>query len=148
MSYRFIPYSEGGRVQVPSQGYRSDLHYDGEDMQEDGIYMIHPEFLLPDGSVMLEDQALVPPSGYAYMWILLFDRMWDYHRRRAVPGRKCWFMEGSRKVAEATVIEQIGLVHQIPAPALAPIDTQAQMATPPRSVRHLKRSSNQHISRQ
>ena len=119
VSYRFIPHSEGGRLQVPYQGYRSDLHYEGEVIEKDGIYMVHPEFLRPDGSVMLEDETLVPESGFAYMWILLFDRMWDYHRRRAVPGRKCWFMEGSRKVAEATVVEQIGLTHQIDIPASA-----------------------------
>ncbi len=107
--YRFIPYAEGGRVQVPYQGYRSDFHYEGEDMQVDGIYMIWPEFLCPDGSVMLEPETLVPESGEAYMWILLFDRMRDYHRERAVRGRRGWFMEGSRKVAEATIIEQIGL---------------------------------------
>lgn len=109
VQYRFIPYAEGGRVQVPSQGYRSDLHYDGEDMDKDGIYMIWPEFLRPDGSVMLEEEVLVPSEGEAFMWILLFDRMRDYHKARATPGRRCWFMEGSRKVAEARIIEQIGL---------------------------------------
>lgn len=107
--YRFIPHSEGGRVQVPYQGYRSDFHYEGEDMQTDGIYMIWPEFLRPDGTVMLEEETMVPDTGEAFMWILLFDRMRDYHRERALPGRRGWFMEGSRKVAEATIIEQIGL---------------------------------------
>ena len=119
VSYRFIQHSEGGRVQVPYQGYRTDLHYEGEDTETGGIYMVHPEFLRPDGSVILEDETLVPDSGFAYIWILLFDRVWDHHRRRAVPGHKCWFMEGSRKVAEATVIEQIGLSHQINIPASA-----------------------------
>lgn len=41
------------------------------------------------------------------MWILRFDRTSDYRRKRALPGRRNWFMEGSRKVAEATIIEQI-----------------------------------------
>jgi hypothetical protein len=109
VQYRFIPHAEGGRVQVPYQGYRSDLHYDGEDMEKDGIYMIWPEFLRPDGSVMLEEEVLVPSEGEAFMWILLFDKMRDYHKRRAIAGRRCWFMEGSRKVAEARITEQIGL---------------------------------------
>jgi hypothetical protein len=107
--YRFIPYSEGGRVQVPYQGYRSDFHYEGEDMQRDGIYMIWPEFLRPDGTILLETEEIVPESGEAYMWILFFDRMSDYHRVRATPGRRGWFMEGSHKVAEVTILEQIGL---------------------------------------
>ena len=80
--------------------------------------MIHPEFLNPDGSVMLEDEVMVPWTGKAYMWILFFEKMWDYHRKRAVPGKRCWFMEGSKKVAEATVIEQIALTHQIDYPAV------------------------------
>ena len=107
--YRFIPHAEGGRVQVPYQGYRSDLHYEGEDMNKDGIYMIWPEFLNSDGSVMLEEETLVSREGEAFMWILLFDRMKEYHKARATAGRRCWFMEGPRKVAEAYIIEQIGL---------------------------------------
>ena len=106
--YRFIPYEEGGRVQAPYQGYRSDFHYDGEDVKTDGIYMIYPEFLNQDGSIMLEEETPVPESGEAYMWILS-DEMKEYHRERVVPNRLVWLMEGSRKVAEATVIEQIGL---------------------------------------
>ena len=107
--YRFIKHSEGGRVEVPYQGYRSDLHYEGEDLAMDGIYMIWPEFLNRDGSVILEDKRPVPEEGEAFMWIVRFEEMRDYHRSRAIPGRKCWFVEGSRKVAEATVLEQIGL---------------------------------------
>ena len=107
--YRFIPYSDGGRVQVPYQGYRSDLHYEGEDMHTDGIYMIWPEFLNPDGSVVLEDQKLVSPEGEAFMWILMHKEMKEYHKLRASLGRRCWFMEGNRKVAEAIITEIIGL---------------------------------------
>ena len=115
VSYRFIPHDNGGRVQRPYQGYRSDFLYEGEDPQTDGIYMIWPEFLNPDGSVMLEDQTMVPESGEAYMWILYYDRMHDYHSERATPGRRGWFMEGSRKVAEATILEQIALAEPLPA---------------------------------
>lgn len=113
VEYRFIPYEQGGRVQRPYQGYRSDLHYEGEDLQKDGIYMIWPEFLNEDGTVMMEDNTMVPWTGRAYMWILCFEEMWNYHCKRAVAGRRCWFMEGSKKVAEARVIEQIGLAHTI-----------------------------------
>ena len=81
----------------------------------DGIYIIWPEFLNPDGSVMLEDQAMVPESGEAFMWILYYDRMHDHHRERSLPGRRGWFMEGQRKVAEATILEQIALAEPISA---------------------------------
>ena len=118
VEYRILTHEEGGRMQRPFQGYRSDLHYEGEDIQKDGIYMIHPEFLNPDGSVMLDDDVMVPWTGKAYMWIMCFDEMWDYHAHNAIPGRRCWFMEGSKKVAEATIIEQIGLTHQIDLPAM------------------------------
>ena len=78
-------------------------------MEKDGIYMIWPEFLASNGSVILEEETLVPQEGEAFMWILLFEKMRDYHKARATVGRRCWFMEGSRKVAEAHIIEQIGL---------------------------------------
>jgi hypothetical protein len=78
-------------------------------MEKDGIYMIWPEFLRSDGTVMQEDETLVLREGQAFMWILLFDQMKEYHRARATVGRLCWFMEGTRKVAEARIVEQIGL---------------------------------------
>ena len=96
-------------MQVPYQGYRSDLHYEGEDMVKDGIYMIWPEFLKADGSVILEEEVLIPKEGHAFMWILLFDKMRGYHKARATVGRRCWFMEGSRKVAEAQITEVLGI---------------------------------------
>ncbi|MEE2602740.1 MAG: hypothetical protein VX595_06710 [Pseudomonadota bacterium] len=113
VEYRFLTPDEGGRQSTPYQGYRSDLHYEGEDINEEGIYCIWPEFLNEDGSVISKENECVPESGKAYMWILFFDEMWECHTKNAWPGRKCWFMEGSRKVAEATILEKIGLVHEI-----------------------------------
>ena len=113
VEYCFIKPEEGGREKLPYQGYRSDLHYDGEDINEQGIYCVWPEFLKEDGSIFLEENLPVPEKGKAYMWILFFEEMWKYHAKRAIPGRKIWFMEGPRKVAEATIIEQIALTHQI-----------------------------------
>jgi len=113
VEYRFFTPEEGGRQKTPFQGYRSDLHYEGEDINENGIYCIWPEFLNEDDSVKTEENEHVPKSGKAYMWILFFEEMWEYHAKNTKPGRKCWFMEGSRKVAEATIIEQIALVHQV-----------------------------------
>jgi hypothetical protein len=103
--YRFFSHDEGGRIQTPYQGYRSDLHYEGEDIKTHGIYMVWPEFLNADGSVLLERETNVSASGEANMWILCYDKMKEYHRAEAIPGRKCWFMEGARKVAEANGIK-------------------------------------------
>lgn len=113
VEYRFLKPEEGGRVTLPYQGYRSDLHYDGEDINKEGIYCIWPEFLTKDGSIFLDENTAIPEQGKAFMWILFFDEMWEYHSKNAIPGRKCWFMEGPKKVAEATIIEQIALTHQI-----------------------------------
>ncbi|BFM49018.1 hypothetical protein [Marinomonas sp. THO17] len=113
VEYRFFTQEEGGRKSRPFQGYRSDLHYDGEDINEQGIYCIWPEFLNEDGDVITDENVHIPRSGKAYMWILFFDEMWEYHSKNAKPGRKCWFMEGSRKVAEAIIIEQIALTHYV-----------------------------------
>lgn len=113
VEYRYLTPEEGGRKNTPFQGYRSDLHYDGEDIHKNGIHCVWPEFLNGDGSIKSETSDHVSVSGMAYMWILCFDDMWEFHARNALPGRRCWFMEGSRKVAEAKIIEQIALVHKI-----------------------------------
>lgn len=114
VEYRFFSPEEGGRQKRPYQGYRSDLHYDGEDLQKQGLYCVWPEFLNEDGTVKMEVDEMVPQCGKAYMWILFFEHMWKYHAKHAQPGRLCWFMEGSRKVAEARIIEQISLIHSMP----------------------------------
>jgi hypothetical protein len=113
----FVLTRRGGRKKLPYQGYRSDIHYDGENIKIDGIYCVWPEFLDDSGEVILEDDVHVPCRGTAYMWILFFDEMWDYHAKNAIPGRKLWFMEGGRKVADAVIVEQIGLIHHINKPA-------------------------------
>ena len=120
VEYQIIPPEEGGPTRIPFQGCRTDLHYEGEDLQKDGVYIIHPEFLNEDGSVILDDNVEIPLTGRAYMWIAFFEKMWNYHRQRATPGRRCWFMYGKMKVAHATVIEQIGLIHQIDHPVWIP----------------------------
>lgn len=113
VEYRVLSEEEGGRKFRTSQGYRSDLHYEGEDLDRTAIHMVHPEFLGNDGAIVLDDTIFVDWTGFAYMWILSFKERWNYHRRWATPGRVCWFMEGRRKTVEAIVVEQIGLTHII-----------------------------------
>ncbi|HAJ72328.1 MAG TPA: hypothetical protein DCO68_09655 [Methylophilaceae bacterium] len=113
VEYRFLKPEDGGRAGPPYQGYRSDLHYEGEDINKQGLYCVWPEFLDENGAIIREENVIVPEHGKAYMWILFFEEMWEYHAKNAVPGRKCWFMEGSRKVAEVNIIEQISLTHLV-----------------------------------
>ena len=106
--YRFLSADEGGREQLPSQGYRSDFSYDGDDPAVDGIFMVHPEFEAPDGSV-LEEGAPVSRAGTARMWVLVHDMREQLHRHRARVGVHGYFMEGGRRVAEAEIVEIVGL---------------------------------------
>lgn len=115
--YRFLTFEEGGRQSLPFQGYRSDLRYKANhkdnDVEFQELSMVWPEFLLPDGTVGTETLVPVSESGTAYMWICNpHHQLRARHKRLAIPGRHCWFMEGNRKVAECTVIEQIGLIHE------------------------------------
>lgn len=116
VSYRFYSTAEGGRRALPYQGYRSDLRYEqnhSENGQDyDGNYMVWPEFLTENGVLIEEAQTEVPVSGHAYMWVINYHVYRGIHRKLAVPGARCWFMEGSRRVAEAEVVEQIGLIHE------------------------------------
>jgi hypothetical protein len=109
VSYRFFTSSEGGRNSGPPfQHYRCDWAYSDDDITNDGIYMIHPEFTSSDHSVFAEGFP-VPSSGTATMWILVPAMRADIHRNRVVVGVRGYFMEGSRRVAEAVVTRVIGL---------------------------------------
>ena len=70
--------------------------------------MIWPEFHAKDGSVF-PDGVSVPDSGVATMWIVVPEMRDNVHRSRIKEGIRGYFMEGSRRVAEATVTRVIGL---------------------------------------
>ncbi len=74
--------------------------------------MVWPEFLTRRGTVIEQIGRPVPRVGTAFMWICHLERYKDIHCRLALPGAKCWFMEGGQKVADCVVIEQIGLIHE------------------------------------
>jgi len=107
--YRFFSREEGGRVSGPPfQHYRCDWAYDGDDTGKTGVYMIHPEFLAEDGSIQPKGVA-VPRSGKATMWILSPEMRSKFHCARIRPDVRGFFMEGSRRVAEAVVSRIMGL---------------------------------------
>lgn len=97
---------EGGRQYY--QRMRCDWAYEGDDIAETGIYMIWPEFLALDGSVVPQDTP-IPVSGMATMWIMSPEMRRQVHCSRIQLGVKGYFMEGGRRVAEAIVTEMIGL---------------------------------------
>ena len=112
VNYKFFTEKEGGRkTGTPSQGYRSDFMY-AEDVVENRnewkMWMIHPEFLDKDGSILLDKTIGVAESGKANMWILN-DAILEMHRERIKIGQKGFFMEGPNKVAECEVVEIVGL---------------------------------------
>ena len=107
--YRFFTSGEGGRLSGPSwQHYRCDWAYESDDTAQDGIFMIWPEFLAEDGSIQPEGSP-VPWSGDATMWILIPELRERIHRSRIREGVCGYFMEGSRRVAEAVVTRVLGL---------------------------------------
>src|SRR5690349_5395711 len=99
--YRFLSHGEGGRQNPPRQHIRFDFLYDGDDPFKDGISMIWPEFVTPDGKFLPEGE--VPMAGLADMFIVMPDRI-PFHRERIRVGTKGYFVEGPKRVAECEVI--------------------------------------------
>jgi len=108
VKYRFFTTNEGGRkTGPPSQGYRSDFMYKGDNPKTDRIFMIHPEFINDENQVIL-DKSIRSWTGKANMWILNPNYI-DYHKERIKIGIQGYFMEGAIKTADCEVIELIGL---------------------------------------
>ena len=103
VKYNFFEKSDGGRLKMPSQGYRSDLFYEGDDVNL-GVYMVWPEFLDDDLNVITNINIPVSVSGYADMWIVDKDMIHTIHIEKLKVGAICYFMEGPRKVARAEIV--------------------------------------------
>lgn len=89
----------------PYQGMRTDFLYESDEPQDDGIYMIFPEFIDRYGLVITDmSPAAIAPQGKANMWIVS-DEMKPYHHQRLKVGTKGYWVRGSYKVAKVTVIE-------------------------------------------
>ena len=109
VSYRFLSPEEGGRLTgLPLQGLKCDWAYDNDDIEKTGIWMIYPEFKDADGNILPYGvQAL--PQGTASMYILSPQMRKEVHQKRIQLSTKGFFMEGKKKIAEATVVKIIGL---------------------------------------
>jgi len=106
--YRFISAEEGGRKTSPHQHTRWDFLYEGDDPSIDSIWMIWPEFISEDRTVL--SQGKVPLTGRALMFIVNQDNV-PYHRTRISIGTKGAFVEGARRVAECEVVAIHGLAN-------------------------------------
>lgn len=106
--YRFYSQEEGGRLHLPYQGYRSDFWYDYVGGSDNQIFMIWPEFENVAGEIIMQNDCPVSISGTARMWIIVPQRR-PFHYKNIKPGMIGYFMEGGRKVAEAEVVELVGL---------------------------------------
>ncbi len=106
VKYRFYTPEENGRLTLPHQHIRCDFWYEHEDHKESQVFMIYPEFADSEGNIILESQ--VPREGIAKMWILM-PEMFEYHKSRIKVGQICFFMEGTKRIAEGEIIEITGL---------------------------------------
>lgn len=107
VKYRFRKPEEGGRNNIPYQGYHSDFSIDGE--ENNRLYMVWPEFEDKFGNVITDDSVPVPISGTAKMWIVR-ENMRPHHYGKINVGVIGYFREGRRKVADCEVIEILGLL--------------------------------------
>jgi len=110
VSYRFYTKQEGGKDFLPFQGYRSDFWYEDTEHSTSQVFMIWPEFEDDNGNIIMDTNQPIKSQGIAKMWILM-PPMRSYHKQKIKVGLKGYFMEGSRRVAECTIIQLIGLLH-------------------------------------
>jgi hypothetical protein len=108
VAYRFLSAEEGGRKTSPHQHTRWDFLYEGDDPVIDSIWMIWPECISDDRTVLPEGE--VPLTGRALMFIVNQVNV-PYHRARISIGTKGAFVEGPRRVAECEVVALHGLVN-------------------------------------
>ncbi|MFD0675226.1 hypothetical protein [Cohnella sp. GCM10027633] len=108
--YRFYSVAEGGRKYIPHQGYRADFAFEEDFVNRPlSLRVIHPEFEDKENQIILNDAVSVPICGTARMWVLIATARRERDVKTIKLGMKGYFMEGSRRVAEAEVIEINGL---------------------------------------
>jgi len=112
VKYRFLTEAEGGRrTGTPYQGYRCDWIYDADETAPSDklqVWMIWPIFVNEDG-IPLRNGTQVPAEGDARMLIVDDQLRESVHRQRLAVGVKGFLVEGSKRVAEATVTKLVAL---------------------------------------
>jgi hypothetical protein len=110
VSYRFLTAEEGGRQNsLPLQGYRCPWAYEDDNVEGLALmWEILPEFEDAEGRI-IPHLAPITATGTAKMYILDPKMRQEIHRERIHIGTKGFFMEGTKKVAEATVTNILNL---------------------------------------
>lgn len=109
---RIFRNNEGGRRLPPFNGIRWDFAYAGDDIQETGLFMIHPDFMDDDGDSFPTDRPLQVDCTLRARMIVVSDEMREkVHRKRIAEGVRFYCHEGSRRVAEGIVTKITGLNH-------------------------------------
>ena len=107
VSYKFRSEDNGGRKVLPNQGIRFDFYYEHENHEIKGYFMIYPEFEDANGNLITQGSVL--RQGVARMWILN-PKLRAYHQERIQKGRRGYFLEGHKRVADCEVIEIVDLM--------------------------------------
>lgn len=112
--YRFLSEAEGGRKsQSIHQGYRCDWVYaEFEEIEPNQAWIIWPLFVYESGEFVPEGDQ-VANQGAAHMMVVDKELRQTVHRERIRLGTKGFFVEGGKKVAEATVVRIVDLAGSI-----------------------------------
>jgi hypothetical protein len=105
--YRWIDEQSPSFHQKPFQHMRCDFSYESDDGR-DGLYMIWPEFE-DAAEAPLAEGSPIPAEGIASMWIIVPDMREQVHRRKARVGVRGFFMVGGTRIAEAEIVQIVGL---------------------------------------
>lgn len=97
---------QGGRTSPTYNGIRWDFRYHGDNVSE-GIYMIHPSFLDPNGCPVPKNQPLA--GTLTAQMSIIISEMADDHRHRILVGTKFYCHEGRREVAIGKVTKLLAL---------------------------------------
>lgn len=109
VEYEFLKKENGELIHKPFQGMRSDFLYADDDINEVGIYMIHPEFEDSNGEVITDLSQQINPVGTAKMWVLIDEMRKKIHCEKATVGVEGYFMSGSKRIAKVKIIEIVDL---------------------------------------
>ncbi len=88
---------------------RCDFSYEGDDIEQIGIYIIHPEFENQEGNVIIDREEKIKEEGTARMWVIVPEMRKEVHRAKVTKGGIGYFMVGSKRIAKAKIVEITGL---------------------------------------
>jgi hypothetical protein len=110
INYKFLPEFLSNLKNGELLKFDFDWCYEDDDPC-DGVYRIKPEFLYEQASRVkhTEEDLKIDKQGMALMWIISPIMRYILHQDKILVGSKGFLMNGSKKVAEATVTRIIGL---------------------------------------